>query len=223
MGAFFGDWSGPGQTVVDPRKTIRLTWFYYRGENPDQDDLLQYFKVYWKPYNVKGWTDPAVKSTIITNTEATYFDLPPNSWPLNSAGSWKVEAWVIDKDYNPDTPPGDGVPTNVPFVAYDTMKVVDTSGYVLGRSSLLPGIDAGGGVTQGHVDQNFFIYDLVPSDPGEYEVRFRAANGFLWSLYSSPVPLIQYDSRRWVKKSTGRWWCVPDWKKSGSVMTRIKK
>ena len=26
MGAFFGDWSGPGQTVVDPRKTIRLTW-----------------------------------------------------------------------------------------------------------------------------------------------------------------------------------------------------
>lgn len=220
MGVFFSDWCSPGQVVVDPRENIRLSWFYYQDpNNPDNEDPLQYFKVLWKPATVKGWTDPLVKSTIL-DTTATHFDLPAGTWTLDAVWAWRVEAWVIDRDYDPDVPPSAGGPTGDPFVQSENSMVVDTSGYTIWSER--NGVVSSGNQGFATTSQRYNIWTLIPSDPGDYEVRFRVSNGFQWSAYSTPVIMKQYDTARWIKKN-GIWWAVPDWRKNAGTMQLVRK
>jgi hypothetical protein len=219
MGVFFNDWSGPGQQVVDPRKTIRLSWYFYQGTDPSTDDVLQYFRVSWKHASIKGWTDSSIKSMVVPK-EQRYVDLPPHSFTLDSAWVWRVEAWVIDKDYQENVPPGEGVPTNIPFIGSETQLVVDTSGYIMDderNKTAASGANAFVTVKRPAVN-----YAAIVLDPGEYEVRFRVSNGFQWSAYSTPVKLVLYDTKKFVKKGS-EWWAVPEWKKTSGTMTRIKR
>jgi hypothetical protein len=218
VGVFFADWCGPKQVVVDPRKNIRLSWFYYI-DDPATDDPLQYFKILWKPTTVKGWTDSAVKSTVVPSTER-FYDVASGTWTLGQAYSWRIEAWVIDKDYDADVTPGPGVPTGDPFVQSSVNMTVDANGYDIWTER--DGVVSSGSQGSASISQLYEgFFKLVPSDPGEYEVRFKVRNGFQWSAYSTTVQLVQYDTRRWVKKSN-IWNAVPGWtKKSGGyVRTR---
>lgn len=218
MGVFFSDWCGPKQVIVDPRGTIRMTWLYYIDDEAT-DDPLQYFKISWKLATVKGWTDPSVKTAFV-NPTVRFYELAPNSFTLDSVWTYKVEAWVIDRDYDPNVPPGTGVPTADPFVQSRVEFALDTSGYELWaerNTTVASGAQGFSIIAQKVIG----FFTLSPSDPGEYEVRFRVSNGFQWSAYSTPVKLVMYDTRRWVKKS-GIWNAVPAWTKKvgGFVRTR---
>lgn len=226
MPAFLRESSGPGQVVVDPRKTIRIWWFYYQVEG---DDVLQYYKILWKPATIKGWTDPQVKSAYVGPNDM-FYNLAANTWTLDSAYSWRIEAWVQDKDYDPDAPPlnpDTGLPWSPPlptadfFISSSIDMIVDTSGYV--NWAERDKVVASGAVGFSTVSQTYTGFTLNPADPGDYEIRFRVSNGFQWSAYSTPVALKQYDTRRWVNKAGNIWWAVPDWKKTGGTMTRVKK
>jgi hypothetical protein len=218
MGVFFSDWCGPGQIVVEPRKNIRLYWFYYTDNASETENVLQYFKVYWKPTTVKGWTDPLVKSVIVDKS-LSWYDLPPNTFTLDSAWAWRVEALVQDRDYDPEIPPGD--PNYVSpdfFVQSENSMVVDTSGYTLYAER--NGVVASGNQGFGYVGQkDIGFFRIDPSDPGQYEVRFKVSNGFQWSAYSTPVTLVQYDTNKWVKKG-GYWNAVPVWKKQAGTFIK---
>lgn len=221
MGIFFGNWSGPQQKVVDPRKNIRLSWLWYQDpNNTENEDILQYFRLAWKPATIKGWTDPAVKSVIL-EAGAPGYTLPPYTFTLNSVWSWRIEAWVIDKDYDPDVTPGPGVPTGDPFISSQSTCMVDTSGYTMSNTKFDSSV-ASGQKNFGSMGQLAEIWTLVPSVPGEYEFRVRVSNGFQWSDWSTPVSIMQYRTRRWVKKA-GTWNAVPEWKKTGGSMTEIRK
>lgn len=210
MANFFGDWCGPGQTVVDPRKTIHFFWYYYEVES---DDHLQYFKFMWKPTSIKGWTDPAVKSVFVDKGNF-FYDLAPNSFTLDSAWSWRVEAWLIDKDYDPSNIPAVDPPSGLPFMGSENSMVLDTSGFVLWRES-------NSTVASGASDARILTQTTgVSSDPGLYDIRVRVSNGFQWSPYSTIAPLTQYDSRLSVKKS-GIWQVIPMWKKTSGTFKEI--
>jgi hypothetical protein len=216
MGVFFTDWSGPNQQVVDPRKSIRLYWFYYSDSTSADENPLQYFKLYWKPTTVKGWTDPVVKSVYVDKS-VNFFYLSPNTFTLDSTWAFQVEAWVQDKDYDPNAPttdPDTGAPiTPVSgdfFVQSSFNFVVDTSAYMMDVEKNVTTTSGSSNFT--FVSQLASGFTTIPSDPGDYEVRFKVSNGFQWSNWSTPVSLKQYDTRKWVKRAGNIWWAVPNWK-----------
>lgn len=217
MAGFFGDSSFPKMDTVEPRRTIRFGWYYFTVEG---DDPLQYFTFQWKISGVEGWTGAGV-GTVTVSAENYFYDMPPNTMTFGEVYAWRVVAWVGDIDYDSAVASGD---TNYPGVkmAGDNINLVDASGWILSAEE--DAVTVNGATAFAFVKQQVtgFFSTLVPSDPGEYDVRIKVRNGFQWSPWSSIVPVVQYDTRRWVLKS-GLWNAVPVYKKTSGTMTEVKK
>lgn len=216
MPGFFGDSSMPKMDTVEPRRTIRFSWYYFTLEG---DDPLQYFIFQWKVATVEGWTGAGVKEVTVS-AENYFYDMPPNTMTLGEVYAWQIVAYVADINYDPTLATSD---TNYPGAKNigGNINLVDASGWILSAEE--DAVSTNGANAAAFVKQQVtgFFSTMVPSDPGEYDVRIKVRNGFQWSPWSSIVPVVQYDTRRWVLKS-GQWNAVPVYKKTSGTMTEVK-
>ena len=209
MPGFFGDWSSPRSEIIEPRANLRLNWYYYieSGDNP-----IVYYKVFVKESSIVGWTDPAVKMWQVVPTQG-HFDVPPYTMELNKTYVWRVEAWAIDRRYNPnapdpqyedpDYPTPETIISGVPFLQGDNNNAMDASGWAYWSEPNWP-------VSVVNVPAP----DGIP--PGEYEYRIKSRNGFAWSDWSTTGIVKAYDTRKFHKR-TNIWGAVPVKKKNGGT------
>ncbi len=199
MPAFFGDWSSPRQQVIDPRKQVRFVWLYYTVEG---DDMAT-------GGDATRDDDHRRVRTVTVAADQGGYTMPPYTMLLGQVYSWRIIAFIADKDYDPLVATSD---TNYPGVkeGAGNTNLVDASGWEL--SSGIDSVVTSGSVGTGTVPQA----SSQPADQGEYEVRIAVRNGFQWSPWSSIIPLKIYDTRRYVLKS-GVWQAVPAWKKTSGT------
>ena len=196
MPGFFAEFAEPRCAVVDPRKNVKLHWYYYYESG---DAPLQYYLVQWKRASVAAGT---WEYTYMVKHPNSDYLIPANTLKLDDYYTWKVTAYVISQ----------ATETLGQIVEQGSMQnSFDTSGYTM-RNFQIVGTSASG--TIGWAANQ-------PIDPGEYDVRVKVRNGFVWSAWTTGT-VKAYDTSQFVFKN-GRWQATPIFQKKSTGMVSGKR